>query len=305
MMKQTFYPNLGHQVQLICHFQIQAQRQIEDFGALLQHTLYFQDTYIWKTINEVVYVGVPGCLYDLTHRNFSAVVPIGNVVSDAGVEENRFLGYKAHLRSQPPDVQVRNHLPIQGLKIQWTPVGERPMDQVRDNVGVRILWSRSWNSATVLHGCVFFIQIRAIALFLPTMMIIIPRDQGPVHWFPPFSIRILFLPTISLWILFGSLGLRPSHLSLVFTTPSCRLSWNQRPRLIPSLMAPCIHSIAQQQPRAAPGLRAPLTTPPLVLQALLTTTLSHTHSLMRGPPGVCPPTHTHHPSASTAGPYSR
>ena len=53
-----------------------------------------------------MYVRLSGGGDDLVHFNFPKVVSVGDVIGDAAVEEDRFLGYDSHLPSQPLDVKT-------------------------------------------------------------------------------------------------------------------------------------------------------------------------------------------------------
>ena len=50
-----------------------------------------------KSFNKCVYVRLSGGGDDLVHFNFPKVVSVGDVIGDAAVEEDRFLGYNSHL----------------------------------------------------------------------------------------------------------------------------------------------------------------------------------------------------------------
>lgn len=60
--------------------------------------------YIGKWRDELVYIGFPGSLDNLCHRNLSWVIPVRYVLSDTAVKQYWFLGHDSDLFTEPLDI---------------------------------------------------------------------------------------------------------------------------------------------------------------------------------------------------------
>ena len=63
-----------------------------------------------------MYVGLLGGLHHLVHADLARVVAVGNVVADAAVEENGFLGDDSQARADERNVERLDVLLLQGLR---------------------------------------------------------------------------------------------------------------------------------------------------------------------------------------------
>lgn len=59
-----------------------------------------QSWYLWQGHDKVMKLGLFRCENDIVHVDLPQIVPILDVVSDAAVEQDRFLGDNADLRAQ-------------------------------------------------------------------------------------------------------------------------------------------------------------------------------------------------------------
>lgn len=74
--------------------------------------LICRETYIRQCLDEGVDVGLLGRLHNLLLRHDPAVVPIGDVLSNAAVKQDGLLGHDAHVCSEPLDIQFFNLLAV-------------------------------------------------------------------------------------------------------------------------------------------------------------------------------------------------
>ena len=66
-----------------------------------------------------MYVCVLGGCYHFLHTHLSAVVTIGDVLSDTTVKEDRFLGNNANLGPEPLNIEIGDSLSVQTLELRY------------------------------------------------------------------------------------------------------------------------------------------------------------------------------------------
>ena len=76
--------------------------------------------YIWQLSDETVDVGLLGSLLNFFNGDHAIKVTVGNVVGNAGVKQDWFLLYNAHLFTQPGELERGDVATIQHLLINNT-----------------------------------------------------------------------------------------------------------------------------------------------------------------------------------------
>ena len=96
---------------------IRRQEEVYTLNVQLLLVMLNMMSYQWQRDDEAMNVGLPRSLCDLSHRHYSTVVSVCDVISDTTVEQDGLLGDKPNLGAQPPDVVFTQWMSIDELQI--------------------------------------------------------------------------------------------------------------------------------------------------------------------------------------------